>query len=121
MTIRQGMEFLRVRADLQVDEFVDDDRLEHPARHGLEPMGDADVSRRRRRRSPTADVLVRHPPDRRRTQPSLEVPSAHLLRDLHEIGRDRKSTRLNSSHVSISYAVFCLKKKNIIDAETYGT
>src|SRR5699024_11950290 len=26
---------------------------------------------------------------------------------------DRKSTRLNSSHVSISYAVFCLKKKNI--------
>src|SRR5438477_5018474 len=26
---------------------------------------------------------------------------------------DRKSTRLNSSHMSISYAVFCLKKKNI--------
>src|SRR5690554_7442455 len=28
--------------------------------------------------------------------------------------RDRKSTRLNSSHVRISYAVFCLKKKNNI-------
>src|SRR5437868_10135843 len=28
------------------------------------------------------------------------------------IATDRKSTRLNSSHVSISYAVFCLKKKN---------
>src|SRR5207253_5893936 len=28
--------------------------------------------------------------------------------------RDRKSTRLNSSHVAISYAVFCLKKKNQI-------
>src|SRR5207302_10575143 len=27
-------------------------------------------------------------------------------------GRDRKSTRLNSSHVKISYAVFCLTKKN---------
>src|SRR5207249_12080713 len=27
------------------------------------------------------------------------------------LGEDRKSTRLNSSHVSISYAVFCLKKK----------
>src|SRR5207253_7604552 len=27
-------------------------------------------------------------------------------------GRDRKSTRLNSSHVAISYAVFCLKKKH---------
>src|SRR5438876_8169372 len=29
------------------------------------------------------------------------------------VDRDRKSTRLNSSHPSISYAVFCLKKKNI--------
>src|SRR5437660_5807425 len=28
---------------------------------------------------------------------------------------DRKSTRLNSSHVAISYAVFCLKKKKLID------
>src|SRR5215471_20173613 len=35
------------------------------------------------------------------------------LRDLHAglLGEDRKSTRLNSSHVEISYAVFCLKKK----------
>src|SRR5438874_4078414 len=31
--------------------------------------------------------------------------------------RDRKSTRLNSSHVEISYAVFCLKKKNIKQIE----
>src|SRR5690625_5537022 len=38
----------------------------------------------------------------------------HLLplsEDLHTMSRDRKSTRLNSSHVAISYAVFCLKKK----------
>src|SRR3712207_8011421 len=28
------------------------------------------------------------------------------------LGEDRKSTRLNSSHANISYAVFCLKKKN---------
>src|SRR5207302_2316319 len=32
---------------------------------------------------------------------------------------DRKSTRLNSSHVKISYAVFCLKKKNKTDKEHY--
>src|SRR2546429_8263673 len=31
----------------------------------------------------------------------------------HEVLSDRKSTRLNSSHGYISYAVFCLKKKNI--------
>src|SRR5699024_12228675 len=30
------------------------------------------------------------------------------------LGIDRKSTRLNSSHVSISYAVFCLKKKSTV-------
>src|SRR5438067_4564564 len=35
------------------------------------------------------------------------------LRDLNTL-TDRKSTRLNSSHVSISYAVFCLKKKKRI-------
>src|SRR3712207_7811986 len=29
------------------------------------------------------------------------------------LGQDRKSTRLNSSHANISYAVFCLKKKTI--------
>src|SRR3712207_7735259 len=35
--------------------------------------------------------------------------------------RDRKSTRLNSSHANISYAVFCLKKKNIKNKITIST
>src|SRR5436853_4967046 len=37
-----------------------------------------------------------------------------MVKALHEVGIevDRKSTRLNSSHLGISYAVFCLKKKN---------
>src|SRR3712207_7871891 len=34
---------------------------------------------------------------------------------------DRKSTRLNSSHANISYAVFCLKKKNIISTVFYSS
>src|SRR5438874_7270793 len=33
-----------------------------------------------------------------------------------QIWEDRKSTRLNSSHVEISYAVFCLKKKKLLKA-----
>src|SRR5690625_5511953 len=37
--------------------------------------------------------------------PTLKTPEAEET--------DRKSTRLNSSHVAISYAVFCLKKKNV--------
>src|SRR5437868_7929989 len=53
------------------------------------------VAARRRR------VRLRRAPDLRR----------HHHRALGVQGRDRKSTRLNSSHVSISYAVFCLKKK----------
>src|SRR5258705_9608437 len=34
---------------------------------------------------------------------------------------DRKSTRLNSSHLGISYAVFCLKKKKMERTKTIGT
>src|SRR5947199_3227632 len=40
----------------------------------------------------------------------FEVLSGTTLPTRHD--RDRKSTRLNSSHLGISYAVFCLKKKN---------
>src|SRR5258705_4358300 len=32
-------------------------------------------------------------------------------------GRDRKSTRLNSSHLGISYAVFCLQQKQLLDQQ----
>src|SRR5699024_12244750 len=47
------------------------------------------------------------------TRADLAEPFAALMSTVyHRVdGRDRKSTRLNSSHVSISYAVFCLKKK----------
>src|SRR5207245_11032518 len=47
--------------------------------------------------------------------PERKRPALRLLRARHRgQPRDRKSTRLNSSHGSISYAVFCLKKKNMI-------
>src|SRR3712207_8074472 len=41
----------------------------------------------------------------------------HLGGEAVGAARDRKSTRLNSSHANISYAVFCLKKKNIPAAD----
>src|SRR5207244_12295370 len=40
-------------------------------------------------------------------------PQARINPLLAKLAQDRKSTRLNSSHQIISYAVFCLKKKNI--------
>src|SRR2546430_16724822 len=60
-----------------------------------------------------------------RHQPRRDAVVAHRLDgvELHQadvlVGRrDRKSTRLNSSHSQISYAVFCLKKKKIPTEET---
>src|SRR5690242_21411707 len=38
-------------------------------------------------------------------------PAVAGLEGRRQLAQDRKSTRLNSSHMSISYAVFCLKKK----------
>src|SRR3712207_7954466 len=48
--------------------------------------------------------LVRHPTD-------VAVSYYHFLIKMRQVREDRKSTRLNSSHANISYAVFCLKKK----------
>src|SRR5471032_3516972 len=46
--------------------------------------------------------------------PHARVAGAHHAARRLQLaaGGDRKSTRLNSSHITISYAVFCLKKKN---------
>src|SRR2546422_2358203 len=44
---------------------------------------------------------------------SMRMPPETTMVVEHPITRDRKSTRLNSSHGYISYAVFCLKKKKI--------
>src|SRR3712207_8401542 len=56
-----------------------------------------------------------HGPGRPAELSRLARRVAHLRRGSRVVatppGRDRKSTRLNSSHANISYAVFCLKKK----------
>src|SRR3712207_8729721 len=44
-------------------------------------------------------------------QGEMAMFSAYIAWQLVQSGLDRKSTRLNSSHANISYAVFCLKKK----------
>src|SRR3712207_6918480 len=57
-----------------------------------------------------ADLLLGHLP--RLLQPDVDELLVDVLEDHGDVGRDRKSTRLNSSHANISYAVFCLKKNN---------
>src|SRR2546430_12645049 len=65
------------------------------------------------------DALPISTSTRKRSPSSASRPRAARRREAsdeaHRHGRgDRKSTRLNSSHSQISYAVFCLKKKNTI-------
>src|SRR5207245_11196305 len=73
---------------------------------GQPPLPGAAVALRRPRLS-----ARRHPPapPARARAPRGAVPLGHEDQP-PELRRDRKSTRLNSSHGSISYAVFCLKK-----------
>src|SRR3712207_7254360 len=67
-------------------------------------------------RHPVDDVLVAREPALR-LPPLADAELQHLDvvpgvdPALDEAAQDRKSTRLNSSHANISYAVFCLKKK----------
>src|SRR5690242_21196599 len=52
----------------------------------------------------------------RRQRQILEMVSGTIQQ--RQQAEDRKSTRLNSSHMSISYAVFCLKKKKVTSSTT---
>src|SRR5437763_11763044 len=58
-----------------------------------------------------ADRLARRPVDACLLELAQDVLPADLVLLGSVLGGDRKSTRLNSSHRCISYAVFCLKKK----------
>src|SRR3712207_7054797 len=80
-----------------------------------EPGGEGEEDGRRRLRPEVERVEV----DGRRAEGRLRDDVvverlAHQVAVVRQqpLARDRKSTRLNSSHANISYAVFCLKKKN---------
>src|SRR5699024_12424468 len=80
---------------------LDDDEVSVRPERGQERLGLPDASGRDHRHDVVHDAGVQQPGD---------GPHEHA-----GAVEDRKSTRLNSSHVSISYAVFCLKKKSTKD------
>src|SRR5690349_23113933 len=63
-----------------------------------------ETARERRRRKQRRQSEARH-------EQWMPRDAQHRLQNIGGQRIDRKSTRLNSSHVEISYAVFCLKKK----------
>src|SRR5258707_11362418 len=76
-------------------------------------------------RSQNVQAEARHGPDQRErdvTEALYRVVDESLgaaeQAPVFAAHRDRKSTRLNSSHANISYAVFCLKKKNKSSPQT---
>src|SRR5207253_5533130 len=97
---RHGIEHLAVRAMVRAD------RLQ-PPHSGSHHRGEAEGACREERQTqvhlPAASLLFTLATASRIMSGSAMAPTT--------IWEDRKSTRLNSSHVAISYAVFCLKKK----------
>src|SRR5947208_11573277 len=77
--------------------------IRRPPRSTLFPYTTLFRSNRQRRRIDFTDCERRSPAASPRCLSGIQRPTER---------RDRKSTRLNSSHQIISYAVFCLKKKN---------
>src|SRR5438105_11538503 len=61
--------------------------------------------------SPTAESFVRIGSQVEADTVVCIIEAMKLMNEIQAESRDRKSTRLNSSHEWISYAVFCLKKK----------
>src|SRR3712207_7480304 len=77
----------------------------------------ADAQRTDATRGGVLPVSGRHVTRRERRR-LRAVAEAQLL---EHVTQDRKSTRLNSSHANISYAVFCLKKKKIYQFLSVGS
>src|SRR3989440_6238378 len=86
-------------------------RGREPERHKLHvAKGDTVRVIRGEHRGKEGKILRVHPKQFRIVVEGVNVVKKHK-RATGAPGRDRKSTRLNSSHDQISYAVFCLKKK----------
>src|SRR5688572_30870429 len=83
--------------------------IRRPPRSTLFPYTTLFRSRRQHHQRP--GQRERHPRHEPRVARPAQGERAHQVHAVEERVEDRKSTRLNSSHSQISYAVFCLKKK----------
>src|SRR2546429_5635115 len=80
----------------------------HEAVHSIRLVVPCETAQRRPELLPLIAPDIKHAISRRRQEPFVRARKISVATNV----LDRKSTRLNSSHGYISYAVFCLKKKN---------
>src|SRR2546426_9047194 len=89
--------------------------MRRPGFRGVHHVSDQQPEARGGRRR----AVIVHGSQRALRDENREEPGVMLCRALDRLPEeDRKSTRLNSSHLVISYAVFCLKKKKKITSRT---
>src|SRR5207248_10776021 len=104
----------RLLATLEKRRFVQFDRYESKWHVGAQSFAVGATFARRRNFVAQAMPYLRKLRDQTRETANLAVVDDESIIVLTRMeSQDRKSTRLNSSHRTISYAVFCLKKKNI--------
>src|SRR3712207_8894487 len=89
--------------------------IRRPPRSTLFPYTTLFRSHRKRNDVDTEEVVKHHfgNDDWEECYHGIEHENAALIIEILLSEQDRKSTRLNSSHANISYAVFCLKKKHL--------
>src|SRR3712207_7914199 len=93
--------------------------IRRPPRSTLFPYTTLFRSHDGRCHPPGGDLLVQDPLGVQLAEPVLRRAGEPVQGHDHREPEDRKSTRLNSSHANISYAVFCLKKKKKIKTRLY--
>src|SRR5439155_6944592 len=110
--VRHGHLLLEARRDGEEVVLDDEDHRQLVDGREVDRLVEVAGARRRIAAKGEDDVLLFQVADRQRETDGMRELRADADRARHEaVLRDRKSTRLNSSHVAISYAVFCLKKK----------
>src|SRR6266446_5162426 len=101
----EGEEQRQHDAGQVVDEILG---VDQPAREAVEVIDEREILEHPAQAAPRELGPPSHDPEREQDPEGAEAGHDLVLGQ----GRDRKSTRLNSSHLVISYAVFCLKKKS---------
>src|SRR2546430_7262461 len=94
--------------DIQVIDVVSDRLMVFTGRPGVEGVGSEPLGKEEGMNLFLRQVGLTYRRDVNTGRPRVNKPGSKLDREQKERG-DRKSTRLNSSHSQISYAVFCLK------------